>query len=203
MALGDSYATVAELKTRMGITVSTGDSQLAEALSASSRGVEKCCGRQFNKTTTAAARVYYPDVCGQTVVDDFHTITDLAIKTDQGDDGTFETTWTTSDYQLEPLNGVVDGESGWPFYRITAIGGRLFPSAGKRAPLQVTAQWGWTAVPARVKEATLMGAEELYRLKDAPFGVAGFADFGAIRVRANPYIIALLSPYRRHALLVG
>jgi hypothetical protein len=40
-------------------------------------------------------------------------------------------------------------------------------------------------------------------LKDAPFGVAGFGEFGAVRVRNNPRAMALLQPYRRLPVLVG
>jgi hypothetical protein len=65
-----------------------------------------------------------------------------------------------------------------------------------------TARWGWTAVPAPVKEATLALAEETFKMKDAPFGVAGMGEFGAIRVRANPRIVTMLSPYVRIATRV-
>lgn len=203
LALGDSYATAAELKTRLSITVATFDTQLGEALAAASRSVEKFCERQFNKTTTASARTYYSSSDRRADVDDFHTVTGLVVKTDEGDDGTFETTWTSGDYQLEPRGGIVGGEPGWPFYRIYAVDSRRFPICGYRVPIEVTAQWGWNAVPASVKEATLIVAEELFKLKDAPYGVAGFTEYGAVRVRRNPYVCHLLDPYRRYAVLVG
>lgn len=203
MALGDSYATAAELKSRLTVTVDTYDTQAAAVLSSASREVDQWCRRQFNKTTTASARVFYPESCRLAVVDDFHTTTDLAVATDTGDDGTYETTWASTDYQLEPLNQMLDGESGWPYWRIRAVESRLFPTSGRRAPLQVTAQWGWNAVPAGVKEATLILAAEMLKLKDAPFGVAGFGEFGAVRVRNNPKAMGLLQPYRRTPVLVG
>lgn len=203
MALGDSYATTAELKSRLGITDSNDDTQLAEALSSASRGIEKFCGRQFNKTTLASARVYYPRAGCWADVDDFHTTTDLAVKTDEGNDGTYETTWSTSDYQLEPLNGIVDGESGWPYSIVRAVSGRSFPITSNRAPIQVTAQWGWTAVPASVKEATLILAEDVFKLADTPFGAGGFGEFGRIRARENPHVAMLVGAYRRYVALVG
>jgi len=202
MALGDPYATTAELKTRLGITDSTDDTQLGEALSVASRAVEKVCRRQFNKTTTASARVYDPDHCHLVVVDDFHTTTDLAVKYDSAADGTYETTVTSANYELRPLNGIVDGESGWPYWQIHAVN-LAFPTGTGRASMQVTAQWGWNAVPAGVKEATLVVAEETFKLKDAPFGVAGFAEFGVVRLRQNPKAMEWLTPYRRTAILVG
>lgn len=203
MALGDSYATLAELKTRLDINDTNDDTRLTEALSAASRGVEKFCGRQFNKVAVASSRVYYAQTRCWTNVDDFHTTTDLVVKTDEGNDGTYETTWSTSDFQLVPLNGIVDGESGWPYSTIHAVGARYFPSASLRAPVQVTAQWGWNAVPAPVKEATLILAEDVFKLADTPFGAGGFGDFGRIRARENPHVVMLVGAYRNHVAMVG
>lgn len=197
MALGDSYASPPELKDRLGIADTVDDDRVKDALASASREIESACNRQFNKTTSATARIYYPhDSCWATV-DDFYTLTDLAIATDQGDDGTYETVWTSTDYQLEPLNGVVGGEQGWPYFKVRAMKSRWFPTWGQRAPLQVTAQWGWAAVPDPVKEACLLLAAESLKLKDAPFGVAGFDGFGAVRVRDNPVVARKLAPYRR------
>jgi hypothetical protein len=62
--------------------------------------------------------------------------------------------------------------------------------------VQVTAQWGWAAVPDSVKQATKILAAEIFRLKDAPLGVAGFNDFGPVRVREVPQVSMLLKRYR-------
>ena len=43
--------------------------------------------------------------------------------------------------------------------------------------IQVTGVFGWPAVPLAVKQAALIAAADLFRLKDAPFGVAGFGEF--------------------------
>lgn len=203
MALGDSYATLIELKTRLVITDVIDDNRLTEALAAASRGIEKTCRRQFNRATVATARTFYPDGHLQAEVDDFHTVTGLVIETDDGGDGAFETLWVAEDYQLEPLNGVVDGELGWPFYSIRAVRSRRFPLRIMRAPLRVTAQWGWSAVPAPVKEAALVLAEDVFKLRDTPFGAGGFGEFGRIRARENPHVAMLVYPYRRDAILVA
>lgn len=196
MALGDSYATLAELKVRLaGVTGSADDAALTNALAVASRGIEKTCNRQFNQTTSASARIYYPCSSWLAEVDDFYTTSGLIVAIDAGDAGTYPTTLTSADYQLEPLNGVVDGESGWPFWKIRAMSGQLWPTTARRAPLQVTAKWGWTAVPAGVKEACLAVAEETFKLKEAPFGVIGVAEWGGVRVRANPMAMAMIAPY--------
>ena len=177
--------------------------RLDDALAAASREIETWCDRQFNKATTATARVFPPLAAYTALVDDFHTTTGLIIATDTGDDGTFDTTWTAADYELEPMNGVVSGQAGWPYWRIRAVGAHTFPTCTRRrAPVQVTAQWGWAAVPGPVKEACLVTAAELFKLADAPFGVAGFGEFGAVRVRMNSRAQALLAPYRRTPAVV-
>lgn len=204
MALGDPYCTAAELKSRMGVTTTEDDARIAEACLAASRWVENECERQFNKDANASARVYYPLTNGLLVVDDFYTTTGLVIKTDSGNDATYETTWATTDYQLEPIGGLVGSVSGFPYYRVRAVGNQVFgPDFSARGSVEVTAKWGWNAVPSPVKEATLIYAEALFRLKDAPFGVSGFDAFGAVRVRENPYVCSLLEPYKRHLTLVG
>lgn len=203
MALGDSYAMTAELKTRLRITDATYDTQLGEALSTASRGIEQCCHRQFNSAGSASARSFYATCSGYALVHDFHTTTGLVIKTDAGGDGTFETTWSSStDYELHPLDGVVDQVTGWPYWKIVAVD-RTFPTGTKRANLQVTANWGWSAVPAPVKEACLILAEDIYKTKDAPFGVGGYGEYGRIRARENPNVWLRISPYVREPVPVG
>jgi hypothetical protein len=46
-----------------------------------------------------------------------------------------------------------------------------------------------------VHEACLIVASETVKLRDAPFGVAGYGDYGAIRVRNNPMAMGMLAPY--------
>ncbi|MFE6846565.1 phage head-tail connector protein [Streptomyces sp. NPDC057686] len=202
MALGDNYATLAELKTRLGIDDTNDDTTLTQALAAASRSIEKSCRRQFNKAGALTARFFVPVTGFYVAVNDIWTMAGLIVKTDEDDDGVFETTWTiVTDYELRPLDGVRDGVPGWPYWQIIAVGVRDFPFS-RRATVQVTADWGWNAVPAPVKEACLILAEEIWKVKDAPFGVAGFGEFGSIRVRANPKVAALLADYRLKAVRV-
>ncbi len=209
MALGANYVTLAALKQYLKISDTFDDDELNDALASASRSIEKYCGRQFNDAGSATARVYYPDSWRRVVVDDFHTTTGLVVKTDQGDDGTYETTWSATDYLLEPLNGIVDGETGWPFHRICTTGARWFPVAhytyllSYRPSVEVTARWGWAAIPAPVKQACLIIAAETFRLKEAPFGVAGYGEFGVVRVRDNPMAASRLGPYRLAPVMVA
>lgn len=205
MALGDNYATLNELKSRLGIGASdtTDDSKLSAALAVASRGIERTCNRQFNDAEAASARVFQTRDWYRVEVDDFHTTDGLIIQTDEADDGQYEATWQTHDYQLEPLNGIVAGEPGWPYWVIVPTENRYFVRWARWAQVQVTARWGWAEVPAPIKEATLIIAEDIFKLKDAPWGVAGYGEFGPLRVRQNPMAFNLIAPYRRHAVLVG
>lgn len=205
MALGDNYATLTELKSRLGIGQSDtlDDGKLSAALAVASRGIDRTCNRQFNDAGTASARVFQTRDWYRAEVDDFHTTDGLIIRTDEADDGQYEAEWRTGDYQLEPLNGIVDGEPGWPFFAVQATENRYFIRFARWAQIQVTARWGWAAVPAPIKEATLIIAEDIFKLKDAPWGVAGYGEFGPLRVRQNPMAFNLIAPYRRHAVLVG
>lgn len=199
--IGDPYATADELKDRLEVTDTTYDDQIDEVLGTASREIDTWTGRQFGDAGTTSARVYEPTSCGRLLVDDFHTSTGLAVAT--GTDGTYTTSWSATDWQLYPLNGIVDGMPGWPYRELVAVGGRTFPVGYGRPTVQVTARWGWAEVPYAVKQATLILAAELLKLKDAPFGVAGFGDFGAVRIRDNPRARSLLAPYRRNPVLVG
>ena len=202
MALGASYATLAELKARLGIDPpdTTHDVELDDKLSGASREVEDHCHRQFNDAGTASARIFYPVTSELVELDDCHTVTVLV--TDEGDTGSFTTVWSASDYQLEPLNGVVDGQPGWPCSDIRAVAGKRF-RCGRRASVNITAIWGWETVPAPVKDATLILASESFKLREAPFGVAGFGDFGVVRIRDIPVVARKLAKYVRNPVLVG
>ena len=123
----------------------------------------------------------------------------LVIATDGGDTGTYSTTWTTADYVLEPFDGVDAGMTGFPYRTVRAVESLTFPTGGYRARVQVTALWGWTAVPDSVTLATKIMAAYLFNLKDSPLGVASFGDAGLIRVRDVPQATMLLDPYAHPA----
>lgn len=204
MALGDSYATVTELNDYIALTKPSDNlANLEEALETASREIDRYCERQFNKADTASERLYRPKGCKVVTIDDFYTTDSLVIETSSGYSGDFNVVWETTNYELEPLNGIVNGELGWPYFRIRAVGSRSFPAVSDRASLRVTAKWGWSAVPAPVKRATLVIASEMFKLKDAPFGVAGYGEYGPVRVKNSPIAMRLLAPYRLRPVKVG
>jgi hypothetical protein len=102
---------------------------------------------------------------------------------------------------VEPANGVVDGLTGVPYHVIRSVGGRRFPVTGRRNRIQVTARWGWAAIPPAVEDACMIQAAHLFRRKDTPDGIAGgFGnEFGVVRVSRfiDPDVEMLLAPYRK------
>jgi hypothetical protein len=127
------------------------------------------------------------------------------LKTSGATDGNFDVTWSPSDYQLEPLNGRLDGLQ-WSYDKIRAVGDYLFPTVngnyGEQALVQVTAVFGWPSVPEPVTQATIIQASRIFKRYDSPLGVAGFGDLGAIRVSRflDPDMAQLVEPYRRMRL---
>lgn len=195
MALGDAYITNTDLKTYLGISDTGDDALLTAACVTATAWINNFCGRQFNKTTTASARHYRAAHGGLVHVHDFHTVTDLVVKTDTGDNGTYDTTWASGDYVLTPLDGIEAGVTGFPFRSIAAVEAKTFPCS-TRPRVQVTAQWGWAAVPAAVTQAAQIVGAYVYNLKSSPMGVASFGDAGVIRVREIPQASMLLGPYQ-------
>lgn len=203
MAIGDSYITLAELKSYLKITDTVDDAELQIALDSASRGIEDHCLRQFNDAGVVSARSYRPENNCLVIVDDFSTATGLIVKTDEDDDGVYELTWATSDFEILPMNGVVKGRPGHPYWQIrVTLMSRYFPTWLRHSAVQVTARWGYATVPLPVKQACLILAAEGFKMKDAPFGIAGFADFGAVRVRDNPVVARMLQAYQREPWLM-
>lgn len=165
MALGDPYCSTDELRDYCQITDSVDDAYLSRVARAISNGIESYCRRQFNDSGSATARVYFPDSLNHVVVDDFHTITGLVVKTG----ATFTTTLT--DYTLEPLNGVRHGRAGFPWNKIR-LGAATFATSSTRQPtVQVTARWGWAAVPPDVQLAALMQGARKFGRRYSPSGL--------------------------------
>lgn len=202
MAITHGYCTVKEVQAQLGDSDGKLSVPLLEqAITATSRAIDQYCGRRFWQDETVQVRVYRPIDEWTVAVDDISTATGLIVATDTGHDGTYVTVWTAdTDYQLEPLNADADG-GAYAWTQIAAVGSLRFPCRGhsrrhrRRPAVRVTARFGWSAVPDDVNQAAILKAVSLFRRKDAPFGVAGFGEFGAVRLRQDPDVMALLAPY--------
>ena len=200
VAIGQSYASLAKLKRRLGIADSNTakDDELQDRLDSATLDIVRWTGRQFGRDEVASERTFWPGKTGVDV-DDFWTTEDLAVVPYLG--STAGTAWTVDGLTLEPLNGIVDGVPGWPYRRL-CYGWAMGPLYFSASTVRVTAKWGWAAVPANVETACLLLAAMDNKAGDAPFGVAAFGDY-AVRIRSNPMAMEKLAPYMVTPAKVG
>ncbi len=193
MAITNGYCTLAELKASLDITDTIDDGILERAITSASRTIDRYCARNFYKVT--ATRLYSPRDSYVCDIDDLVSLTSL--KTTDDDTQTFDLTWTTADYQLEPLNGVVDGMPT-PYTRIRAIGDYTFQTLDGEASVRVEGVFGFDTIPDEVSYATIIQASKLYKRKDSPLGVIS-GEYGAMRVgvRLDPQVTELVDAWRR------
>jgi hypothetical protein len=204
MAITNGYATRTEVKNalRLGTADTQDDDMIDNATEAASRFIDGYANRMFWSAGTTSARVFTARDSYFCFVDDFSTTTGFVLQTDTDGDGTFDTTWSSTDVQLEPLNQILDGQT-WAYYRLRAVGDYLFPTLqanfGEAAMVRVTAKWGWPAVPYPINQACILQAARIYKRYDSPLGVAGFGDLGAIRVSRflDPDVAQMVEPYRK------
>jgi hypothetical protein len=203
MTITNGYATKNQVKAalRIGTADTLDDDLIDNCVGAASRLIDGYCNRRFWQTGTAEARIFQAEDSFYCSIDDIAG-TALTLKSSTQADGTFDLTWSRSDYQLEPLNGNLDGLT-WSYDKIRAVGDYLFPTVnanyGEQALVQVTAVFGWPSVPEPVTQATIIQASRIFKRYDSPLGVAGFGDLGAIRVSRylDPDMAQLVEPYRR------
>ena len=204
----NAYLTLEELRSYVGVSAASDTADLDDVLTAASRMVDRYCGRHFYQAT-AQAREFDVDSDGYTVTlgpfNDLVSLTTFAY--DNNDDGTYESTISASGYQLlAPPQG--QAPATWPYTQVRVLSTVVLPYAptalGRIDLIRLTGTWGWPAVPPEVKQATRILAAELYKLSDAVFGVAGFGEFGVVRLGRQLPARAqqLLQPFR-HPLNVG
>jgi hypothetical protein len=194
MAIVNGYCSLAEVKASARITDNVDDALLELAVESASRLVDSYTQRYFYNAGTAT-RLFVPLDNYVTEIDDLISLS--VLQTSDGDD--FGTTWAAKDYQLEPLNGNVDGLTGHPATRIRAVDDFLFNVLDLEATVRVTGVWGWSAVPTAIKQATVIQAARIFKRNDSPLGIAGFGEMGAVRVgvQLDPDVKHLIDVYRK------
>ena len=175
------------------------DIDISLAIRAAARAVDEICSRRFYPDSDAnQVRYYTPQRSHHVYIDDLITLTTL--KTDDGRDGTYENTWASTDYWLEPLNATADGEPATAI-RVNPQSSLMFYSNYPKS-IQVTGKFGWTSAPAAIVEATtILAGRFLKRTREAPFGAAEMIALGGAAVRLtgrDPDVTALLAPYMRY-----
>jgi hypothetical protein len=197
------YCTVADLRTYMRDSSSLDTTSMQSAISAASRAVEGICGRHFYQMEDT--QYFSPHEDDPWLLDlddmDLATTAGLTVSVQWSNRANYNEMWVlNTDFVAEPVNRSQAGIDNWPYTYLRAIEGKIWPpqiADYYKDTVKVVGLWGWPLVPAPVKQATLIAAAELYKLGDAPFGVAGFGEYGAIRVKDNPKVTSLLTPYRK------
>lgn len=161
------------------------DTLFALYAAASSRAVDRCCGRQFG-SVAAEARTYpvrYSRQLGVWVceTDDFQSVSGLIIGSG------------VTSYTLTPRNALQRG---------LVYTGAVFPDdpSASTGFVTWTAAWGWTAVPDPVKTAALLQASRLSFRRESPAGVAGSPQQGSelrLLERVDPDVKVSLEFYIR------
>lgn len=206
MAITNGYATLTEAKAVLGIEAAdtTDDTEIEDCVETASRDVDDHCGpgRKFWQDSTVVDRKYWPSNPRCLYVDDISTTTGLVVKVDEDDDGTFETTLTiNTDFYVAPVNAGAEFPVR-PYTQIVLLDGALSGwqrlSSG-RPYVQVTAKFGWSAVPEQVKRATLLQTKLLFKADDTTFGTFQASIDGTARnvPRMDPVAAARLERFVR------
>jgi hypothetical protein len=193
------------------------------SIHAVSNWINRYCGRHFYQLNET--RTYMPDTIWELGIDDLAPGKAAAtvVNLDYDGDGIFETAWgnpaspvgTGTFYQLK-IGDPSNYQDNWnpnaaggvarPYNQIQAL---MIPGAiatnGAWLPfvwpyshlnrVEVIGTWGWDYVPPEVQQASLMLCTDIYKSKDTPWGMAGTAEVGMVRVQSNPWVVELLRPY--------
>jgi hypothetical protein len=192
-----AYCTLPEFTTYVASEIGADDAYLDDVLSATEDAINDYCGRTFDTIVGSLTRSYVPS-CD---IVEIHDISDTAgaTITDNG------ATVALTDVQFEPVNPALLNGLIVPKSQIRRIHGSWStPTQNSRqATVSVTStHWGWAVVPPQVKQATLILGKDVAHLRANRFGVAGFGEFGVVRVRDNPHVEMLLRKLR-HPATVG
>jgi hypothetical protein len=201
MAISNGYLTLEEARRYTGINEGRADADLEDVVTSVSRLIDNYCGRHFYQRT-AEARAFEADESDCLEFGPFNDLVSITtLKTDENGDGSFETTISSSNYQLEPVNAAILGRPYTELELLNGVTWPIPPASGREYNIQITGTWGWPAVPPEVKQAARILVAEVSKLADAPLGVVGGSEFGVYRVSSSLPARArqLLEPLRHPA----
>jgi hypothetical protein len=203
------YIGLEEMADRLGITDSADNSSMQTAIAASAGWINSYCGRTFNRVTET--RTFVPVNVWLLETDDIVPGAPVTVRIDTTGDGIFDTPLILdTDFQLRLGDGLYNvNASGQPqpYTQLQIINsGVWLPFTWPYSHLdrvQIQTTWGWPAVPWQVTEANRILAADLFKGKDAPFGLAGSSDLGVVRIGTNPWLVGLLHNFVRGRRKVG
>lgn len=171
------------------------DDEVAAVLETTDEFLADLCKRRWEVAGVAATeRVYAPRSWTDTIR--FHDCVEVTAITAS------DVAVASSEYQLEPLNGLNWAGHAVPYEQARRIGSH-WPFDNFRATVLVTARWGWTAIPAPIIRAALVLSKDIAMHRDLSFGLAAVPDFGALRVRQASLITDIVKDWRRPEAMAG
>lgn len=193
MPWAPDYVTTQDLADYARIGDAVDNAQLALAITAASRAIDRHTNRQFGLVSAPEQRFYtgtYDRRRGRWVIDidDLMTVTGLVVTAKAG---------TVDVFAKQPVNAAAEAR---PWIRLVVAPESAAAPNGDEDEVSVTARWGWTVVPDTIEQATLLQASRLFTRRDAPFGVAGSPDVGSemrLLAKVDPDVAVVLGPYIR------
>ena len=199
------------------------DYEMQLAIHCVANWINRYAGRHFYRLQET--RTYMPDTIWELSIDDVcpALASTLQVNLDYDGDGIFETAWgnpaapvgSGTFYQLK-IGNPSNYEDNWnpnaaggvarPYTQLQAL---MIPGAiatnGAWLPfvwpyshlnrVQLIGTFGWDYVPPEVQQASLMLCHDIYKSREAPWGMAGNPATGVMRVQSNPWVVELLRPY--------
>lgn len=195
------YCTLEQVKSALSLPTphTSNDETLETVIEAICRAIDEACDTQF--FASSQTRYFTAQYFGALLVDDLLAVTTL--KTDGDGDGVYETTWSATDYLLEPYNAPL-ASSPRPYYQIRQrTGGTYSFPIGVARGVELAASYGFCATGAHPKQVEIVSIRETvhhFHAIRSPFGSGGP---GAGELAAVPPVglsrnsLALLAPFRR------
>ena len=199
MGVTNGYVTLADLKSINEIEDDRDDAILEKAIESISRFIDQTTWRRFFSATET--RYYTPGESVLLLIDDLTSITSL--KTDEDGDRVYEITWSNTDYDLLPLNAVLDGLP-WTEIHTTPNGDYSFPLIARS--IELAGDFGYVAdgedAPWQIRDACILGCNRITERYKTPLGVAGSASLGELRIvvknlKNDPDFMDLINPFSK------
>jgi hypothetical protein len=211
VTLKNAYASLDDLREHLGDSGGKlPETLLNRALNAASRAVDNFTGRRFWQDDAPSTRLFeYTGDCYELTLPgdaEISTTTGLSVAT--WENSGYIANWAVdTDFRLAPYDANTGASQNKAWWVLEGTGTRRFDVRGtlKRFyPIQITARFGWSEIPPEVESATLLKAAQLFKRKDAPFGIAQFGEIAAVRItRQDIDVVELLAPYQRDVAMVA
>ena len=200
MAITNGYATLNGYKLRFfdeGAGDTKDDNAIESVIEAVSRSIDNICWQRFFTSAANESRYFTAEFSDWLRLPE-RIISVNTLKTDNDNDRTYESIWTTNDYDLLPYNATLDGEP-YRWLEVTPNGDYSFP-VGVRKGVEISGKFGWSSAPGPIGEACLLASHRLMARRNSPYGVSGAAAMGNLtltveKMKSDPDIMELLGPY--------